>query len=212
MTQLRIVELLFLQLLFFIIAFGQLARKIGTPYPIVMIVGGVLLGFIPAIPNISLDPNLIFLVILPPLIYSAAWLTSWRDFRFNIISIFLLAFGLVGFTVVGVALFTPKLLAGFDWRLGLVLGAVVAPTDAIAAAAIARRVGLPSRILDVLEGESLINDATGAFGIAVRRRTRGEPASAHGFRRAVDAALARRRWNSRRVACGLAGLPRGEED
>jgi monovalent cation/hydrogen antiporter len=164
-TQIRIVELLFLLLLFFIIAFGQLARKIGTPYPIVMIVGGVLLGFIPAIPNISLDPNLIFLVVLPPLIYSAAWLTSWRDFRFNIISILLLAFGLVGFTVVGVALLTPKLLAGFDWRLGLVLGAVVAPTDAIAAAAIARRVGLPSRILDVLEGESLINDATGLLAL-----------------------------------------------
>jgi len=164
-SELRTVELLFLLLLLFIIAFGQLARKIGTPYPIVMIIGGLLLGFIPAIPDISFNPDLIFLVVLPPLLYSSAWATSWRDFRFNLVSILLLAFGLVAFTVVGVAFVAPKLLPGFDWRLGLVLGAIVAPTDAIAAASIARRVGLPSRIVDILEGESLINDATGLLAL-----------------------------------------------
>ena len=165
MTEIKVVELIFLLLLLFIIAFGQLARKIGTPYPIVMIIGGLLLGFVPGIPKITLDPDLIFLVVLPPLIYSSAWTTSWRDFRYNLISILLLAFGLVGFTVAGVALVAPRLLSGFDWRLGLVLGAVVAPTDAIAATSIARRVGLPSRIVDVLEGESLINDATGLLAL-----------------------------------------------
>lgn len=165
MTGIREIELLFLLLLLFIIAFGQLARKIGTPYPIVMIIGGLLLGFVPGIPRFTLDPDLIFLVVLPPLLYSSAWLTSWRDFRFNLVSILFLAFGLVGFTVLGVALVTPRVLAGFDWRLGMVLGAVVAPTDAIAATAIARRIGLPSRIVDVLEGESLINDATGLLAL-----------------------------------------------
>jgi Na+/H+ antiporter len=164
-TDIRTVELLFLLLLLFIIAFGQLARRIGTPYPIVMIIGGLILGFIPSVPKISLDPDLIFLVVLPPLLYAAAWTTSWRDFRLNLTSILFLAFGLVGFTVLAVALVTPKVLAGFDWRLGLVLGAVVAPTDAIAATAIARRIGLPARIVDVLEGESLINDATGLLAL-----------------------------------------------
>lgn len=161
----RTVEFLFLLLLFFIVAFGHFARKLGTPYPIVMILGGLLLGFVPAVPRITLDPDLIFLVVLPPLIYGSAWATSWRDFRLNLISILFLAFGLVGFTVVGVAWLTPKVLSGFDWRLALVLGAIVAPTDAIAASSIARRIGLPSRIVDVLEGESLINDATGLLAL-----------------------------------------------
>src|SRR5579859_619924 len=161
----RTIELLFLLLLLFIIAFGQLARRIGTPYPIVMIIGGLLLGLIPAVPRFTLDPDLIFLVVLPPLLYASAWATSWRDFRLNLVSILFLAFGLVGFTVVGVALVTPKVLPGFDWRLALVLGAVVAPTDAIAASSIAKRIGLPSRIVDVLEGESLINDATGLLAL-----------------------------------------------
>jgi Na+/H+ antiporter len=165
MTEIGTVELVFLLLLLFIIVFGLLARKLGTPYPIVMVIGGLLLGFVPGVPTITLSPNLIFLVILPPLLYASAWATSWRDFRYNIVTILLLAFGLVGFTVLGVGLIAPLVLTGFDWRLGLVLGAVVAPTDAIAATSIARRVGLPSRIVDILEGESLINDATGLLAL-----------------------------------------------
>src|ERR1700677_1834459 len=169
-------EFVFLLLLFFIVVFGILARKLGTPYPIIMVVGGLLLSFVPAVPDITLAPDLIFLVVLPPLLYAAAWTTSWRDFRYNIVSISLLAVGLVAFTVIGVALAAPHVFRGFDWRLGLVLGAIVAPTDAIAASSIARRVGLPSRIVDVLEGESLVNDATGllalefAVGILVEKR------------------------------------------
>ena len=99
------------------------------------------------------------------MLYAAAWTTSWRDFRYNLVSIFFLAFGLVGFTVLAVALIAPAVFAGFDWRLGFVLGAIVAPTDAIAATSIARRVGLPGRIVDILEGESLINDATGLLAL-----------------------------------------------
>src|SRR6266481_1225909 len=165
MSAIGAVELVFLVLLLFIIVFGLLARKLGTPYPIVMVIGGLLLGFVPGIPEITLDPDLIFLVVLPPLLYASAWTTSWRDFHYNLVSILLLAFGLVGFTVLGVALAAPNVLPGFDWRLGLVLGAVVAPTDAIAATSIARRVGLPARIVDILEGESLINDATGLLAL-----------------------------------------------
>ncbi|HEX3469782.1 MAG TPA: Na+/H+ antiporter, partial [Silvibacterium sp.] len=176
MSGIGTVELVFLLLLFFIVVFGIFARKVGTPYPIIMVLGGWLLSFAPAIPDFTLNPDLIFLVVLPPLLYASAWTTSWRDFRYNIISISFLAFGLVAFTVIGVALAAPRVFPGFDWRLGLVLGAIVAPTDAIAATSIARRIGLPARIVDILEGESLINDATGllalqfATGILVQKR------------------------------------------
>ena len=165
------VELVFLLLLLFVVAFGALARKLQVPYPIVLVIAGGLLGFVPGIPRIALNPDVIFFVILPPLLYSAAWVTSWREFSFNMFSILLLAFGLVTFTVVGVAESAHWLFAGFDWKLGLVLGAVVAPTDALAATSIAERVGIPKRITDLIEGESLVNDATGLlaleFGIAL---------------------------------------------
>ena len=165
MSEISQVQFVFLLLLLFVVAFGVLASRLSTPYPIVMVIGGLLLGLIPGIPRIDLNPDLIFLVILPPLLYFAAWTTSWREFRYNFISIFLLAFGLVAFTVAGVALIAPSLMVGFDWRLGFMLGAVVAPTDAIAATSIARRVGLPSRIVEILEGESLLNDATGLLAL-----------------------------------------------
>src|SRR6202034_1828724 len=165
MSEIATVEFVFLLLLFFIVVFGILARKLSTPYPIIMVIGGLLLSFVPAVPDITLAPDLIFLVVLPPLLYASAWTTSWRDFRYNILTISFLAFGLVAFTVIGVALAAPHVFRGFDWRLGLVLGAVVAPTDAIAATSIAKRIGLPSRIVDVLEGESLINDATGLLSL-----------------------------------------------
>lgn len=165
------VELVFLLLLLFVVLFGALAEKLKTPYPIVLVVAGLLLSFIPAIPRITLNPDVVFLVVLPPLLFSAAWSTSWRDFRYNAVSIFSLAFGLVAFTVIAVAKVTPYILPDFDWRMGLVLGAVVAPTDAIAATSIARRVGLPKRVVDVLEGESLVNDASALlaleFGLAM---------------------------------------------
>jgi monovalent cation/hydrogen antiporter len=159
------VEIVFLLLLLFVVIFATVARKLQTPYPIVLVVAGLLLGFIPGIPGIPMNPDVIFLVVLPPLLYSAAWLTSWREFKSNLVSILLLAFGLVGFTVLGVAATAAWVFPGFDWRLGFVLGAVVATTDAIAATSIAKRVGLPQRIVDILEGESLVNDATGLLAL-----------------------------------------------
>ena len=165
------VQLVFLELLLFVVVFAALAHKLQTPYPIVLVIAGLLLGFVPGIPKVALNPELVFLVVLPPLLYYGAWQTNWRDFKYNLVSILFLAFGLVGFTVLGVAETARWVFAGFDWRMGFVLGAVVATTDAIAATAIAKRVGLPLRIVDVLEGESLVNDATGLlaleFGIAM---------------------------------------------
>jgi len=159
------VQLVVVLLLVFVVVFGALARKLETPYPIVLLVAGLSLSFLPAIPRVTLDPDLVFFVFLPPLLYAGAWVTSWRDFSYNLVSILLLAVGLVAFTVLGVAFTAKWLFAGFNWPLGIVLGAVVAPTDAIAATSIARRLGLPRRIVDVLEGESLINDATGLLAL-----------------------------------------------
>ena len=85
-------ELVFLLLLLFVVVFGVLSKKLKTPYPIVMVVGGLLLSLVPRIPNVHLNPDLVFFVILPPLLYSAAWLTSWRDFSYNLVSILFLAF------------------------------------------------------------------------------------------------------------------------
>jgi monovalent cation/hydrogen antiporter len=164
-------EIVFLLLLLFVAAFGALARRLQAPYPIVLVVAGLVLGFIPGLPRIVLDPDVVFFVFLPPLLYAAAWTTSWRDFRYNLVSIVFLAVGLVSFTALAIAGIAPRLFSGFDWRLGFLLGAVVAPTDAIAATSIARRVGLPRRTVDILEGESLVNDATGLlalqFGLAM---------------------------------------------
>jgi CPA1 family monovalent cation:H+ antiporter len=164
-------EIIFLLLLLFVVVFGALAKRLRIPYPIVMVVGGLLLSLTPRIPRIELNPDLVFFVILPPLLYSAAWQTSWREFSYNLVSILSLAFGLVTFTVLGVTALGHWFLPGFDWRVGVVLGAVVAPTDAIAATSIAKRVGLPKRIVDILEGESLLNDASALlaleFGLAL---------------------------------------------
>jgi CPA1 family monovalent cation:H+ antiporter len=158
-------ELVVLLLLVFVAVFGGLARRLQMPYPIGLVIGGLLLSLVPAIPRISLDPHVVFFVLLPPLVYGAAWMTSWRDFSYNLVSILSLAFGLVGFTVFGGAAVARLVLPGFDWRLGMVLGALVAPTDTVAATSIARRLGLPRRVVDVLEGESLVNDATGLLAL-----------------------------------------------
>ena len=158
-------QAVFLLLLVFVAAFAALARRLKVPYPILLVVAGLLLSFLPGMPKIALDPNLVFLVFLPPLLYSAAWTLSWREFQRNFVTIAMLAVGLVLFTVVGLAMAAGSLLPGFDWRSAVLLGAVVAATDAIAATAIARRVGLPQQIVDILEAESLVNDGTGLLAL-----------------------------------------------
>jgi monovalent cation/hydrogen antiporter len=153
-------EFILLFLMGLVAALAAVARRFHTPYPIVLVIGGLLVSLLPNAPRVSLNPDVVFLVLLPPLLFTAAYHTSWRDFRLNLATILLLAFGLVGFTVAALATMSGWLLPGFDHRTGFVLGALLASTDAIAASAIARRIGLPQRIIDVLEGESLVNDAT----------------------------------------------------
>jgi monovalent cation/hydrogen antiporter len=161
----------FLLLLVFVAMFAGLARRLKVPYPILLVIAGLLVSFLPGMPRIGLDPNLVFLVFLPPLLYSAAWTLSWREFQRNFVSIAMLAVGLVLFTVLGLAMAAGSFLPGFDWKSAVLLGAVVAATDAIAAASIARRVGLPQPIVHILEAESLVNDGTGLlalqFGLAI---------------------------------------------
>ncbi len=159
------VELVILALLVLVVLFAALAKRINTPYPIVLLLAGLVISCLPRTPQVVLEPDIVFLVVLPPLLYSAAWLTSWREFTTNISPILGLAFGLVGFTVFGVAAAAPHIFPSFDWRSGFVLGAVVATTDSVAATSIAKRIGLPQRIVDVLEGESLVNDATGLLAL-----------------------------------------------
>jgi monovalent cation/hydrogen antiporter len=158
-------ELTLLFLVLLVAGLTTLAQRFKIPYPIVLFIGGVVLSLLPRLPEIALNPDVIFLVVLPPLLFIGGFNTSWRDFHHNIVSILMLAFGLVGFTVLGIALGTAWLIPGFDYRLGCVLGAVVSTTDAIAATAIAKRLGLPRRIVDILEGESLVNDASGLLAL-----------------------------------------------
>ena len=158
-------QMVLLTLLVAIALIAGVARRLSVSYPIVLIVAGLLSSFIPGIPRVPLAPDLVFLVFLPPLLYSAAWQTSWTDFKYNIVSILGLAVGLVFFTAVGVALTAHFFLPTFDWRIGFLLGAVVSPTDAVAATSIAKKIGLPKRVTDILEGESLINDATGLLAL-----------------------------------------------
>ena len=164
-TGVQAVEAIFLLLLMLVAIFAGLARRLKVPYPILLVIAGLLLSFLPGIPRIRLDPSLVFLVFLPPLLYSAAWTLSWREFQRNFASIAMLAVGLVLFTIVGLSMSAGSLLRGFDWKSAVLLGAVVAATDAIAATAIARRVGLPQRIVDILEAESLVNDGTGLLAL-----------------------------------------------
>jgi Na+/H+ antiporter len=148
-----------LLLLAVLVAAALIARRLNTAPSIVLVIAGVVLALIPGLPRIELAPELVLLVILPPLIYSAGVSMSWREFRFNLRPIALLAFGCVIFTTVAVATAAHALL-GFDWAVGFLLGAIVAPPDVVAPLAIARRLGLPRRLLVVLEGEGLANDAT----------------------------------------------------
>src|SRR5271168_3488038 len=164
-TGIQAVQEVFLLLLVCVAVFAGLARRLKIAYPILLVIAGLVLSLLPGMPRIGLDPNLVFLVFLPPLLYSAAWVLSWREFQRNFVSIAMLAVGLVLFTVVGLAWAAGWLLPGFDWKAAVLLGAVVAATDAIAATSIARRGGLPQRIVDILEAESLVNDGTGLLAL-----------------------------------------------
>src|SRR5919204_183565 len=137
-----------------------LAPVLRLPYPILLVLGGLALGFVPGIPHVALRPDLVLVAILPPLLYASAFFTSLRDLRRNIRPLSLLAVGLVLVTTVSVAAVCHELISGLSWPVSFVIGAIVSPTDAVAATAIAGRLGIPRRLVSIIEGESLINDAT----------------------------------------------------
>lgn len=154
------VELILVSLLLSVSVLAAASRAIGIPYPIVLLLGGLVLGFIPGVPEAELDPDLVLVIFLPPLLYSAAFFASLRDLRADLRSISLLAIGLVVATAAAVAVAAHALIDGLPWAAAFALGAIVAPTDPVAATAIARRLDVPRRTINILEGESLINDGT----------------------------------------------------
>jgi monovalent cation/hydrogen antiporter len=159
-SRITIIELM-LVLLGAVAALVLLARKLQVPYPILLVVGGLGLGLIPGLPRVELDPELVFVLFLPPLLYPAALFTPWRDFHANLRTILLLAVGLVLVTMAATAWFAHHFV-GIGWGSAYVLGAIVAPSDAVAALAIAHKLRVPRRLVTILEGESLVND-TAAF-------------------------------------------------
>jgi len=175
---------IFVGMLLAVAVLALVARRLTIPYPILFVIGGLLLGMIPELPKVRLDPELIFLFVLPPLLFQAALFTPWRDFRMNLRPISLLAIGLVLFTTVAVA-WLAHYLIDLPLAAGFVLGAIVSPPDAIAATAIADRLKVPRRLIAILEGESLVNDATAlvAYRFAVMAVVSGSFSLVHASER-----------------------------
>ena len=151
---------LLLALLVVVAVLVTISRRIRVPYPVLLLIGGLVVGLVPGIPRLELDPEIVFLVVLPPLLYVSAFLTPIRDFRANLKNISALAIGLVAISAGVVAVLAMAFVPGMSWPLAAALGAIVSPPDAVAATAIAQRLAVPRRIVSILEGESLLNDAT----------------------------------------------------
>ncbi len=143
------------------VALGWVARRLNFPYPIALVIGGAALGFLPELPQLPFDPQFILVLVLPPILYQTALLTSWRDFKANIGPISLLAVGLVIATTLAVGAALRFVVPDIPWAAAFVLGAIVSPPDAVAATAIMTRLNVPRRVVTILEGESLVNDASG---------------------------------------------------
>jgi CPA1 family monovalent cation:H+ antiporter len=138
----------------------EIARRIGVPYPTLLVLGGLGLGFVPGLPHITLEPDLVLLVFLPPLLFAAAVAMPIRDLRANVAPLSRLAVGLVVFTMVSVAAVAQAAIPDLGWGAAFALGAIVAPTDALAATTVFRRLGAPRVVVTLIEGEALLNDAT----------------------------------------------------
>ena len=163
------IEVTLVLLLVAVALLAAAARAINVPYPIVLVIGGAVLGFF-GLPDVELDPDLVLLIFLPPLLYAAAFFANLRDLRADLRVISLQAIGLVLATMVVVAVVAHELVDGVSWPVAFTLGAIVGPTDPVAATAIARRLGVPRRQIAILEGEGLINDATAlvAYQIGIK--------------------------------------------
>ena len=169
------IEPLLLALMVAVAGLSVLARLVRVPYPILLVLGGLVLGFLPGMPEVALPPELVLVAFLPPLLYWAGFFSSPRDLRADARSISLAAVGLVLATTVAVAVAANAVVDGLGWAAAFALGAIVSPTDPLAATAIGRRLGVPRRLLTVLEGESLVNDATAlvAYRVAVMAAVSG---------------------------------------
>jgi CPA1 family monovalent cation:H+ antiporter len=142
------------------LALVALARRLAVPYPILLVLGGLALAFVDGLPPLALEPDLVFILFLPPILWAAAYFTSLRDFTRNIRPIMLLAVGLVVATTLAIGWVAHTIIPGMSWAAAFCLGAIVSPPDAVAATAVLQRLGVPRRIITVLEGESLVNDAS----------------------------------------------------
>jgi monovalent cation/hydrogen antiporter len=152
-------ELIVFGLLVGTAALAVLANVVGVPYPITLVLGGAVIGLVPGVPSVELEPEVVLLIFLPPLLYGAAFFTSLRDLRANARPIALLSIGVVLVTMVAVAVVAHAVI-GLGWAESFVLGAIVSPTDAVAPAEIMRRLGAPRRMVTIVEGENLTNDWT----------------------------------------------------
>lgn len=148
-------------LLAVVTALAEVTDRIRVPYPILLVLAGIAIGLIPGLPKITLEPEIVFLIFLPPILYAAAWNTSWADFKAARRPITLLAIGCVLFTTCAVAWVAQLLIPELGWAEAFVLGAIISPPDAVAATSATKGLGLPKRVITILEGESLVNDATG---------------------------------------------------
>ena len=174
-------ELLIAGLLVAVAGLSVLARRLSVPYPIVLVIGGALFGFIPGLPEVKLDPEVVLVVFLPPLVYGAAVYANFSDFRANLRTLTLSTVALVLATMCAVAWAAHALIPGLPWAAAFVLGAIVSPTDPLAAAAIMRRLDAPRRMVSAIEGEGLFNDVTAlvAYRVAVAAVVAGSFSLAH---------------------------------
>lgn len=147
-------------LLFGISFLGILSYRYKFPLPIMLVICGVLISVIPGLPVVALSPEIVFILFLPPLLYEAAWNTSWHEFKSAIRPIGLAAIGLVIFTTVSVGVVAHALIDNMSWPLAFLLGAIVSPPDAVAATSVTKGLKLQPRMITILEGESLVNDAS----------------------------------------------------
>jgi CPA1 family monovalent cation:H+ antiporter len=147
---------------------AQFARVLKVPYPVFLVLGGLVIGFVPGLPTVEISPEAIFLIFLPPLLSYAAFFSSPQELRRHLRPLLTLAIGLVLFTTAAIALIA-HFLIGLPWAVAFVLGAILAPTDPVAAEAVFRRLGVPGRVHTIVGGESLVNDGTGlvAYRLAV---------------------------------------------
>ncbi|QDH10695.1 Na+/H+ antiporter [Nocardioides dongxiaopingii] len=174
------IALLLVSLAVSVLAVTAVADRIDIPAPLVLIVAGVAVSYVPGVLEVRLEADVVLFGLLPPLLYATAIQTSLVDFRANLRTILLLSVGLVVFTAAGIAVLLHALLPGLGWGLAFAIGAVVAPPDAVAATAVGRRIGLPRRITTILEGESLLNDATALVSLRTALAAGGLAAHGHG--------------------------------